>query len=491
MTESADFLFDGWTLRVSTGELTREGRTQRLTQQPLRILLELLEHPGDVVTRDRLVQLLWPKGVVEFDNGLNVAVRKLRLALGDESETPRYIETLPRLGYRFVGKLEKSETPAAEAVAPARRVHQPSLRASPVWWLAGLALLGIATASGWLMFGSAVSETNRPVPASDALVARRTTSARAYEFYLQGIYNRSRRDVDAIDLAISSFEAALREDPEYAAAWSGLADALTGAAISNRIPTAKAFARGREAASRAVAIDPGIAESHTALGQVYMFYDRDYAAAEAEFSRAREANDGYARLWHHLGLLRIFQGRADEALAAMRRARELEPMTPLYSSSYAMVMFNSRRFDEAINHARGLLEAQPSLDQARSIMIRALVAKGDVASALAQLPLRTREVPSISDAGFVYAHAGEREKALLEVEKIKKLSSEGFGVGYELAIVQAALGDLAAGCAALRLAVRDYSPFLGWLRLDPRMDPLREEPCFKDIERRLGRLELE
>jgi len=77
-----------------------------LPQQPLRVLVELLEHPGEVVTRERPVEVLWPKGVVDFDNSLNAVVRKLRMVLGDDSGTPRYIETLPRIGYRFIGKVD-------------------------------------------------------------------------------------------------------------------------------------------------------------------------------------------------------------------------------------------------------------------------------------------------------------------------------------------------------------------------------------------------
>jgi len=94
VTETTEFHFDGWTLVPRSGELAREGNVQRLPQQPLRVLVELLEHPGEVVTRERLVEVLWPKGVVDFDNSLNAVVRKLRMVLGDDSGTPRYIETL-------------------------------------------------------------------------------------------------------------------------------------------------------------------------------------------------------------------------------------------------------------------------------------------------------------------------------------------------------------------------------------------------------------
>jgi TolB-like protein/DNA-binding winged helix-turn-helix (wHTH) protein len=98
--------FDGWTVDFDSGEISKDGNTSRLQDQPLQILDELLKRPGEVVTREQLIARLWPKGVVEFDTGLNSAVRKLRIALGDDAETPRYIETLPRKGYRFVAQLE-------------------------------------------------------------------------------------------------------------------------------------------------------------------------------------------------------------------------------------------------------------------------------------------------------------------------------------------------------------------------------------------------
>ncbi len=102
--------FDGWKVDFSSGEISKEGTTHRLQDQPLQILDELVKQPGEVVTREQLIARLWPTGVVEFDTGLNSAMRKLRVALGDDAETPRYIETLPRKGYRFVARLE-DETP--------------------------------------------------------------------------------------------------------------------------------------------------------------------------------------------------------------------------------------------------------------------------------------------------------------------------------------------------------------------------------------------
>ena len=151
MTDATEIHFDGWTLRTRSGELVRDGNVQRLPQQPLRVLVELLEHPGDVVTRERLVEVLWPKGVVDFDNSLNAVVRKLRVVLGDDSETPRYIETLPRIGYRFVGKLDapaaaaRHRQPHSTAAPEVRRVKRRHLVA-----VALAALTGIAGLVWWL-----------------------------------------------------------------------------------------------------------------------------------------------------------------------------------------------------------------------------------------------------------------------------------------------------------------------------------------------------
>lgn len=124
MNAPTEIRFDGWVLRTDTGELARDGKVVRLQDQPLQVLLALLERPGVMVAREQLITLLWPKGVVDYETGLNTVVRKLRAALGDEAGEPRYIETIPRRGYRFIGQLE---TPAvsAEPMPPADEVAPP------------------------------------------------------------------------------------------------------------------------------------------------------------------------------------------------------------------------------------------------------------------------------------------------------------------------------------------------------------------------------
>src|SRR5689334_21393168 len=169
--EKREIRFDGWYVDFASGEISKDGRTQRLQDQPLQILDELTRAPGEVVTRETLIARLWPKGVVEFDTGLNTAVRKLRSALGDDADTPRYIETLPRKGYRFVAQLTPAPAPAP-AVTPAAVTatdasglnRRASDRRAPVrrlaWGFGSLAAALVLAVVAWHMPGKLFQADN-------------------------------------------------------------------------------------------------------------------------------------------------------------------------------------------------------------------------------------------------------------------------------------------------------------------------------------------
>jgi len=471
VTDPTEINFDGWIVRVRSGELLHDGQTQRLPQQPLRVLLELLAQPGQVVTRERLVQVLWPKGVVDFDNNLNSIVRKLRVALEDDSETPRYIETLPRIGYRFIGSVE---------------AKQPVVERSRARWmiipLVAAVVLAAAAAAWWQTHRAPSSLAPSAVHTE---VGARTTNQRAYELYLDGRFHRSRRDVNGNPLAIERFQAALREDPYFAEAWAALSETYVGTGTQQQMPLAQAMEQARSAALRAIELEPKLAAGHSALGTIIMYYDFDYAAAEKQFIEARAADERYARLWYGYGLLRAFQGRTDDALDYIGRARELEPMTLLYTAGYANLLYYTRKYAEAIEYVRPVLASQPRFDQLRSVLIRALIETGDVKGALEQLPLRYSEMPMLSDDGLTYARAGRRDDAVRQLERLERHKREGYGVSYEIAIIHAALGQTDEACVALRDALADHSPTLNWLQLDPRMEPVRKASCYAEVTHRL------
>jgi DNA-binding winged helix-turn-helix (wHTH) protein/tetratricopeptide (TPR) repeat protein len=468
-----DLQFDGWTVNRVSGEISRDGHGARLPQQPLRILVELFDHAGDVVTREQLVKVLWPAGIVEFDNGLNVAVRKLRVALDDVGDVPRYIETLPRVGYRFIGK---RGTTAESASAPATRARS----ASRITLVVSIAALAIALGLGWWL-GAGGSLTNDS--AQDG--PRHVPSVRAQELYLEGLNLRSRRDIETGAMARARFEAAIREDPQYAQAWAALGESTSASVVRQLITPADGIPKARAAAERAIALDPNLVEGHYLLGQIYMDHDKDFVAARREYDRALAINDKSARLYHHYGMLEGHLGHIEQALAYLRRARELEPMTLLYGGNYGMLLYEARRYDEAIAFLRPLVDANPRFDQARTVLARSMMATGDLEGALRELQVRTQAGIFQADLGVVYAKSGRRDEALRELERLAQRGRESYAVAYDQALIYVALGDLDAGCEYLTRALTDHSMLVNWMRLDPPLDPLRGRKCYADVEAQL------
>jgi len=458
--------FDGWTVDRVSGDISRGGHSARLPQQPLRILVELFDHAGAVVTREQLVKVLWPSGIVDFDNGLNVAVRKLRVALDDVGDTPRYIETLPRVGYRFIGKPGVAASGADTAAASPRPARRRMALA-----IALAALVAGIGVSWWLW--------------SARGGARYVPGERAQELYLEGLQLRARRDLDAGLRSVERFEQALREDPRYPEAWAAYGEGLSVAVIRQNITPAEGVPKARAAAERSLQLNPGLANGHTLLGQIHMDYDKDFAAAKREFDRALELNAEFSLVWHHLAMWNGQLGNLDAAFAAIRRARELEPTRPVFAMNYGLLLYMARRYDEAVEIEKRMLETNPKYDQARSVMARALMASGDEAGALEQAQANGESGPNQGDLGMVYAKMGRREDALREIARLDERARRGFAVAYEQALIHATLGDLDAACAALTRGVSDGSLLVNWIRLEPRLDPLRGSKCYAEAEKKL------
>jgi len=464
-----EMAFDGWKVDRVSGEISRGDRAARLAQQPLRILIELFDHAGTVVTRDQLVKALWPAGIVDFDNGLNVAMRKLRVALDDVGDTPRYIETLPRVGYRFVGK------PGVAAVnGPSTEIRPGNRRGSPARIALALALVALGTGIGlswWLWSGR---DSSRHVP-----------SERAQELYLDGLQLRSRRDIDTTNESVEKFAAALQEDPRYPEAWAAYGTAISIAVIRQKLTPVEGIPKARAAAARAIELAPREALGYVLLAQILMDHDKDFAGAKRELDRAMLLDDHESLVWHYLAMWQGQLGHVDEAFQAIRRARELEPTRPIYTANYSLLLYETRRYDEAIGIARQLVEHNTRFDQARSVLARSLIATGDLAGALEQAKTNGDSGPNQGDLGMVYAKLGQRDDALRELARLDERARRGFAMAYEQAQIFATLGDMAEACAALTRAVTDHSLLVNWMRLEPRLDPLRGSQCYADAERKL------
>jgi tetratricopeptide (TPR) repeat protein len=156
-----------------------------------------------------------------------------------------------------------------------------------------------------------------------------------------------------------------------------------------------------------------------------------------------------------------------------------------YSVNHGRVLYSARRYDEAIEILEPIVEANPDFAHARSVLAWALIATGDLRGAEQQL--RSISGPGIdqSNMGFLYAKLGQREDAQREIERLEIRARAGYGVGYDQAIIFAGLAEPDRGCDALARAVDDHSVLLVWMRLDPRLDPLRGRQCFTDVEDRV------
>lgn len=317
----------------------------------------------------------------------------------------------------------------------------------------------------------------------DGPVPRATSSPEAYQWYLTGVYNRQRHDLKS---AAANFSAAVREDPQYAVAWSALSSMLAAQAVFNLQPPDTVFPQAREAAQRAIELDDSLADAKGALGHVLVMYERKYAEGEALYREARELDPsaGLVRLWTSINFLHL--GRGQEALEEARRAQALEPGTLPFAANVAMMLYYNRDYDAAIVELERVLSLHPGFDHARSLLGRALLQRGDPGAALAHFAARVLPTPgSFGDLGRAYAAMGRSADALEEIELLEAKGREGFGTAYDIASVHALLGEMPKACAALSEALHDRSMGIGLLRVDPDFDKLRDHACFSEVTARL------
>lgn len=315
---------------------------------------------------------------------------------------------------------------------------------------------------------------------------RRTENADAYQLYTQAFYNQQRRDKDGLPDAVRDYEAALLLDPGYVDAWGGLSRTLAVQGVFGRKPPATVFPRAREAALKALNLDPESAEAHAAFAHMLVVYDREFKLADEHYSIAKRLNPGVPEFYLLSSLNKVNLGHMDRAISEARRALELEPASLLFRSNLGMMLYLNRNYDEAERELRRVIQLQPQFDLARGLIGNILVARGDYRGALEQFSARVNPTPGGSaEPGRTFALMGRRNDALEEIARLRKRGAEGFAVNYELAIIHAALGDAPSACKAMRAAVADHISYVGNMQVDPSLDPLRTEPCFAEIAHQL------
>jgi TolB-like protein/Flp pilus assembly protein TadD len=326
----------------------------------------------------------------------------------------------------------------------------------------------------------------RPELERGRLVRHTTTDPEALELYRQGRYYWHHSDKPGFgQRSREAFQRAIDRDPRFALAYAGLADLYTDSE-----PSLEYWPRSKAYAERALQLDPALAEAHAALAYVSFKYDWDWATAEAGFRKALELNPNDVVAITAFGSLLTAIGRLDEAIALHRRAQALDPeMAWVTCPAMAWPLMIAGRLDDAIREC----ETGARMDSGSAMVLGFLAhlyslagRHDDAVATLRQIPLSAREDrPSAFDA-WIHVRAGRVDEARRTMNELREYAKQNFVPAVDFAVMYLALGEYDRALEALERAVEARSYSLVWLRVNPVYDPLRENPRFVALERKVG-----
>ena len=326
--------------------------------------------------------------------------------------------------------------------------------------------------------------------------ARLTTthpvSPRAFDEFLQGRYLYwNKRTEENLNKAIAHFQNAIKESPNFAQAHVGLADCFNSLATVqvSQLPPTEARRQAEQAATKALELDAGLAEAHSALGQV-KHYNWNWPAAEEDFKRAIELNQSYANAHNFYASFLMSLGRIEESIAASNRARQLDPFSLSISAQRGFLLENARRYDEAIEQLRRVTEMDPNHYQAYWILGHTYAAHGrfedGVNASLKAVDLSGRNPGALGILGLAYGLAGRKAEARKILNELLELNKTRYVTPAALVNVYIGLDDKDQAFVWLDKAVQEKSNYVAYLKVFPIMDPLRSDPRYAEVLRRVG-----
>ena len=623
------FRFNDTELDVGRYEIRRNGRSLRLERLPMELLILLASRQGGLVTREEVIERLWGKGVhLDADQGINTAIRKIRLCLRDTAENPTYIQTVVGKGYRFIPPVTASE-PAipivpdegpskidvseADAIAGSRFSQIGTKK-----WMAIAAAVILATSAGltWFWYvhrerqdtpiraiavlpfenlsgdaaqdyfvdgvtdelitelakmggvrvisrtssmqykhakgnlrkiagelgvdavveGAVARSDNRvritaqlirassdqhlwansydrdvsnilamqseiaaavarelrvelalqtPTPAS-----QRPLNQEAYAEYLRGRYAWNLRREPALLEAIQHFETAIQIDPGFAQAYSALADCHTALGYLNARSPEETFPNARLAAQKALELDSSLAEPHASLAYYYLYYERDWQAAESEFHKALELNPNYALAHDWYGVYLTARGKWSDALTEMEKARELDPLSLPISTDVGFSLYYSGNYDAAIESLHGTLAKDPSFPLAHLWLGRAYEEKGMYPEAVSEFEKVQKALPgwpvAVAATGWVYGRSGKKDDARRILAELNTQAKKRYVSAYAIALVHAGLGENNETLRLLNLGLKERTNWMVWTAVDPRWQSVRSDARFQQLLHKVG-----
>jgi TolB-like protein len=557
-------------LDAATGELRKAGTLVKLQPQPFRVLLLLVERAGQLVTREEIQRCLWTDSTfVDFEHGINFSINQIREALEDDAEKPRYVETLPRRGYRFVAQVEEVNEDAAGTSTQASIAVLPfaNMSADPeneffadgiteeiINALTRIEELRVAACRSAFSFkgkhvdlriigerlnvktilegsvrraGSRVRIMAQLINVADgyhlwaesydrelkeifevqdevalAIVSRLkvtlragqqpsvkagTSNLEAYQLYLAGRALLHRGGLD-IRRAAHYFERAVALDPQYPLAWSGLADARIMLGLNGLSRPGAVMPQAREAATRAVTLDPMLAEAHCSLAMIHVLHDWERSKAEQEFLHALALNPrSLQNLTRYAFYLTWVQGRVDEGIALAKQALEYDPLSGYAHATLALSYYWAGRGAEAVvaaNAARELEESfivyyvsQVAFHQDHQF------AKAAAAGEMA-LALSGRNAFALASQATIYADWGKIADAQAIHSELVARAALGYIPAIRMAIAASAAGEPDLAVAHAREAFEARDPRVPWeiaVKNCPEYVRLREDARFNEL----------
>jgi DNA-binding winged helix-turn-helix (wHTH) protein/TolB-like protein len=310
----------------------------------------------------------------------------------------------------------------------------------------------------------------------------------AYRLYLKGRNAWNKRTGDALQEAIEFFNQAIAIDPNYGAAYAGLADCYNMLVVYGRLEPKEGFPKAKDAAERALEIDESSAEAHSSLAFIKFRWDWDRSATEREFQTAIKLKPAYApaHQWYSSYLVAV--ERFDEAIAEAKRTEELEPLSFVASSHLGWIYYLSGKNDQAIEQCRKILERDPSSFPARRYLGLAYEAKGMYAEAIAEFQTGVKLSGSplmLALLGHAYAVSGKTAEAKQVLSDLQQLQGQRYVSPYTVAAIHAGLGDQEQALKWLETAVEERDIWLMNLKVDPVFAKLRSQRKFTDILARI------
>ena len=471
--------FDSYRIDVANRLVFRHDEPLPLTPKAVEILVALIAQHGAIMSKSDLMKIVWPDTIVE-DGNLAQNIYLLRKTLDEGSNGTRYVETVARRGYRFVGEVReiRNDGQQVEFTNPDRPANQ--LRTYAPFAAAALLLVGLITTF------FVINARNRP--------SRPVTGSAAEQSYLRGRQFWSKQTTPALEEAIQYFNESIRRDQNYAPAYAGLADAYIS--LSERYDMDRhdtdALAKALAAASQAVGLDERRAEGHAALAVVMQQSEWNWKSAELEFKRAIELDPNYAYAHQRYAFLLAALGRSADAKSEITTALKLDPNSPSISADVAQILWFDGEYQASITQFRNAIEIDPSQPTAASlhrwlglIYEERNMHEQAVAEFIESLRLQNGSPERISALRQAYDAGGVKGYWLKWLQFREQRIKLGGINPFNVAQVYALVGDMDNAFEQLQKACDDHSLPVAALRFGPTFEKLRSDQRYAAILKRV------